>query len=409
MTRLDLSPLERHPAPGSAALRPALEQVWSVLPDARLVGGVVRDLIAGSAIADLDLATPDPPEVVLERLAAARIHTVATGLSHGTVTALSHGHPIEITTLRRDQETDGRHAVVAWTQDWREDAERRDFTINAMSLARDLTLFDYFGGADDLRAGRVRFVGEAASRIAEDALRMLRFFRFEARYGLGTPDPAATAAIEAALPALDGLSGERVWSELRRILAGPALARTVALMRGLGLLGRLLPGAVRDARLSRLLDTGLPSDPVLRLAVLIEGPPAPVVQALRLSNAEGARLEALGLPPAPRPDMDAAGLRRLLAEHPPELLCGRAWLAQGDGAAEDAQAWNTLRRRLAETPRPSFPLAGRDVLADGVAAGPEVGRLLAGTRDWWLAGGCVADRDGCLEHLRHQRHEAPAI
>ncbi len=398
MTPVDLSPLDRHLVHGQA-VGEGLRQVWSVLPEARLVGGVVRDLIAGHTMSDIDLATPEPPLTVMRRLADAGIRTIATGLAHGTVTALPRGSPIEITTLRRDQETDGRHAVVAWTADWREDAQRRDFTINAMSLARDRTLFDYFGGADDLAAGRVRFVGEAALRIAEDALRILRFFRFEARFGCGAPDAAATAAIEDAVPALDRLSAERVWSELRRILVGPGPARTIELMRGLGVLDRLLPGGTTSAALARLLPAGLPADPVLRLASLLDGPAAPVAQALRLSGAEAVRLETLGRPPVPVPEMDDAELRRLLADEAVEVLDGRAWLAEAAGGG-DTPRWAALRRRLADMPAPVFPLAGRDVLACGVPAGPEVGRLLARVRDWWRADGCVAGRVACLDHLR---------
>jgi poly(A) polymerase len=393
MTDIDLRHLDRDPG-----ARQALERVWPVLPQARLVGGVVRDLIAGKPVADIDLATPEPPQAVMRRLADAGIRTVATGLAHGTVTAVVHGHPIEITTLRRDEETDGRHAVVAWTENWREDAQRRDFTINAMSLARDLTLFDYFGGLEDLRAGRVRFVGQAALRIAEDRLRILRFFRFHARYGRDPADPEAVAAIETALPGLDALSAERVWSELRRILTGPELAPTALLMSRLGVLDRLLPGGAEPHRLVLLLESGLPPDPVLRLAALIKGPAAPIAQRLRLSNAEAARLEALLAPPVPRPEMDDADLRRLLADDPADLLCGRAWLIQA-GSAADRQSWGVLRRRLEAMPRPVFPLAGRDVLACGLPPGPEVGRLLAATRAWWLAGGCVADRAACLDRL----------
>lgn len=397
MTRIDLSPLDQHPVHGQAVGQ-GLRQVWSVLPNARLVGGVVRDLIAGHTVSDIDLATPEPPRTVMRQLAEAGIRTVATGLAHGTVTALPQGHSIEITTLRRDQETDGRHAVVAWTEDWREDAQRRDFTINAMSLARDRTLFDYFGGADDLHAGRVRFVGEAGLRITEDALRILRFFRFEARFGQGGPDASAVAAIEAAVPALDRLSAERIWSELRRILTGPRPARTIELMRRIGVLDRLLPGGTASHRLSRLLTAGLPADPILRLATLLDGPAAPVAQALRLSGTEADRLEALQGPPLPGPDMDDAELRRLLAGEPSQLLCGRAWLAEAVDSG-DGLRWAALRRRLAGMQQPVFPVAGRDVLGRGVPPGPEVGRLLARTRDWWLTGGCVADRAACLDHL----------
>ena len=406
--KLDPSALDRHPAGG-----PALAEVWSALPRARLVGGVVRDLLAGRAVADIDLATPEPPETVLRRLSEAGLRAVATGLAHGTVTALPRGQPIEITTLRRDEQTDGRHAVVAWTEDWREDARRRDFTINAMSLARDGTLFDYFGGADDLRVGRVRFVGDPSARLAEDALRILRFFRFEARYGRGAPDPAATGAIAAAAPALARLSAERVWSELRRILVGPDLVRIVALMHRLGVLDRLLPGGASpwavSGRLAPLLEAGLPPQPVLRLALLIEGPAAQVAAALRLSNTEAARLRALRDAPPPHPGLDDDALRRLIEEQEPGLPEQRSWLAEAAAGSaanvtaagdHDPVAWAALRRRLAALPRPVFPIAGRDVLACGVAPGPEVGRLLARVRDWWRDGGCSAGRGACLDRLR---------
>ena len=393
MTGLDLARLRG---------MPALERVWPVLPEARLVGGIVRDLVADRAVSDIDLATPETPETVMRRLADAGIRTVATGLAHGTVTALACGDPVEITTLRRDEQTDGRHAVVAWTENWREDARRRDFTINAMSLGRDGALFDYFGGLADLEAGRVRFVGDAALRIAEDRLRILRFFRFQARFGKGTPDPAALEAIRLAAPGLGALSAERVWSELRRILTGPEPAGTALLMKDAGVLDRLLPGGATPQRLGELLASGLPAEPVLRLAALLDGAPAPVAEALRLSNAEAARLEALFAPPTPRPGMDDAELRRLLAAEAPDLLCGRSWLAQSgpvQSGSDDGAAWAGLRARLEAMPRPVFPLAGRDLLALGVPPGPGVGQLLASLRDWWLAGGCVADRAACLHRL----------
>lgn len=176
------------------------------------MGGVVRDLMMGRSVADVDLATPEPPEQVLATLKQAGIKAIPTGLAHGTVTAVIESAPYEITTLRRDVETDGRHAVVVWTADWREDAARRDFTMNAMSRGRDGVLHDYFGGQQDLAQGLVRFVGNAATRIAEDALRILRFFRFQARYGRGQPDAEAIEAVTAQAGLLRGLSVERIWS-----------------------------------------------------------------------------------------------------------------------------------------------------------------------------------------------------
>ncbi len=375
---------------------PGLPAVLRALPGARLVGGCVRDAIAGRAVADIDLATPDPPQEAAAALAAAGLRAIPTGLAHGTLTVLSGPGRFEVTTLRRDVATDGRHAVVAWTTDWREDAARRDFTINAMSLERAGAVFDPFGGRADLAAGRVRFVGVAAARIAEDALRVLRFFRFQARYGVGEPDAEAVAAIAASVGDLARLSGERVWAELRRILAAPDPAGALVLMERLGVLGAVLPGA-RAAGLARLVRAGGPADEVLRLAALLAAAADvdAVAARLRLSGAERERLALLLVPEGPVPAEDEAGLRRWLAATPAEVLAGRAWLRGGDDAG-----WAGLRARLAAAGWPVFALEGRDVVACGVAPGPEVGRLLRELRGWWLMGGCVAGREACLARLR---------
>ena len=193
---------------------PALLAVLGALPAARLVGGCVRDALAGRALADIDLATPDRPEAVMQALAAAGLKYAPTGLKHGTVTAISDHRGFEVTTLRRDVETDGRHAEVVWTDDWAVDAARRDFTVNAMSMTQDGTVFDYFGGQDDLAAGRIRFVGEPAARIAEDYLRILRFFRFQARYGRQSPDAATVSAVRGGIGGLGRLSPERIWRRI---------------------------------------------------------------------------------------------------------------------------------------------------------------------------------------------------
>ncbi len=368
----------------------ALAPILTALPRARLVGGCVRDTLAGLPVADIDLATPDPPEQALRALQAAGLRVIPTGLAHGTLTAISQGRPFEVTTLRRDEETDGRHARVAWTDSFEEDAARRDFTINAMSLDRIGTLHDPFGGQADLTARRVRFVGEPAQRIAEDYLRILRFFRFYARYAAGPPDAAAAAAIAAATHGLARLSAERVWSELKRILATRQPLEAVTLMHRLGVLAAVLPEACDTARLGRLVAAGAPPDPILRLAALLTGDPAPLAGRLRLSVAEREQLQALIQPPTPHPDDDDATLRRLLADTPREVLAGRTWLAGGSDA---------LRRRLAQG-RPSFPLQGKHALALGARPGPLVGDALRQVRDWWLQGGCVADEAACLARLR---------
>lgn len=393
------APAVRVPPP-DFLVDPALGAVMAALPEARVVGGAVRDSLAGLPVADIDLATPVSPDQVVAALERAGLRAIPTGLDHGTVTALADGHGYEVTTLRRDVATDGRHAVVAFTDDWRTDAARRDFTLNALSMDRHGAVFDYFGGIEDLRAGRVRFVGDPARRIAEDYLRILRFFRFYARYARTPPDAAAVSAIQAGLPGLARLSPERVWSELRRIVAAPDPGQpdpgqTVALMAALGVLGAVLPEGADPDRLARMVEAGAPADPLLRLAGLSTGEPDAVADRLRLSNAERDRLHALRAAPAPRPENDDAALRRMLADAPADVLIGRTWLTGGKG-----ENWAALRARLAALPRPVFPLTGSDVLALGIAPGPRVGMLLQSVRRWWLEGGCVADAAACQGKLR---------
>jgi poly(A) polymerase/tRNA nucleotidyltransferase (CCA-adding enzyme) len=380
---------------------PALTAVLDALPAARIVGGAVRDALAGRPVADIDLATPDRPEAVTAALTGAGLRAEPTGLAHGTVTAVALGRGFEVTTLRLDVETDGRHAVVAFTTDWRADAARRDFTFNAMSMDRAGQVFDYFGGIADLRAGITRFVGDPATRIAEDYLRILRFFRFQARYGARPPDAATEAAIRAGVARLGGLSAERVWSELRRILAAPDPVTAIHLMAAFGVLAAVMPEGASPHRLERLVGRGAPADPVLRLAALLDGDATTLAERLKLSNAERDRLIGVRAGPVPVGGATDADLRRLLADTPNAMLIDRVWLAD-DGRP----GWPDLRERLSRMDRPVFPLVGRDVLALGVPPGPEVGRLLAAVRAWWLQGGCIADRAACLDHLRHARAAA---
>jgi poly(A) polymerase/tRNA nucleotidyltransferase (CCA-adding enzyme) len=378
---------------------PGLAQVLSALPAARIVGGAVRDALLGRVVADIDLATPEPPEATAAALARVGLKAIPTGIAHGTITTVSHHRPFEITTLRRDVSTDGRHAVVAWTDDWRQDAARRDFTINAMFLSRDAVVHDYFGGQADLAAGVVRFVGDAGTRIAEDYLRILRFFRFQARYGAqgqqGAPDAAAVAAIAAGVGGLAQLSAERVWSELKRILAAPRPQAALRLMRDLGVLAAVLPEGADVARLAAMIDAGAPADAVLRLAALLSGDADALAGRLRLSSHEHARLLALRAGPVPAVDGDGAAWRRLLADEDGAVLADRSWLAGGFGAE-----WDAARGRLAAMARPVFPLEGRDVLALGVAPGPAVGAALRAVRAWWLAAGCLPDKAACLAELQ---------
>ncbi|GBR10828.1 CCA tRNA nucleotidyltransferase [Acetobacter oeni] len=396
----------------------SLQKIWSVLPDSRLVGGAVRDLLLEKDVADFDFGTPEPPGQVTDRLTATGIKTIPTGLSHGTVTAVIDGAGFEITTLRRDERTDGRHAEVAWTQDWREDAARRDFTINAMSCDRDGRVYDYFGGLADLHAARVRFVGNARERIGEDALRILRFFRFQGRFGDMPPDRHILSALSESAVLVQTLSVERVWSELRRILTGPHAPEMLALMSETGVMNPCLPelGSHRNAAiglLASLIACGAPPDARLRLAALLKGAASSpdlirqCVKRLRLSRADACEVVSLCGEPAPTPQLatDEAGVARLLADTPRTVLTGRAWLAQAEAAQRNAHEsenpdWNTLRHHLTTDPVPVFPLAGRDLVALGIPAGPRVGEVLAGIRQHWREAGCRDGKEACLASAR---------
>jgi poly(A) polymerase/tRNA nucleotidyltransferase (CCA-adding enzyme) len=373
-----------------------MSALLDLLPEARLVGGAVRDTLAERTFVDVDMASPLPPETVVERLAAAGMKVVPTGLAHGTVTAVLPDRHVEITTLRRDVETDGRRAVVAFTNDWAEDAARRDFTINAMSLSRDGVVFDYFGGLSDLRAGRLRFVGDPAERVAEDYLRVLRFFRFFARYGGMDPDAVTLAALHDAVPRLGKLSAERVWHEVTRILAAPDPVASVTLMDRLGVLAAVVPEGTDVAAMARLVGRGAPVDALLRVAALLTGDVLTFAARLKLSLAERDRLLALRNAPLAQPEDDAPVLLRLLADTPANILVDRTWLSGGD----DGPAWDLLRDRLISLSTPIFPLDGRDVVGLGVSPGPRVGELLRAVRGWWLAGGCSADADACRDEAR---------
>ena len=374
---------------------PGVRPVLAALPGARIVGGAVRDLLAQRPVSDVDIATPLTPAAVTAALRHAGLRAIPTGIAHGTVTALAEDQTIEITTLRRDVETDGRHAKVAFTDDFRVDAARRDFTINAMSMAPDGTVFDYFGGRDDLTGGRVRFVGSPAERIAEDTLRILRFFRFWARYGARGPDAETAQALTDGAARLPTLSAERLWSETAKILSVADPRPVLQLMEALGVLPALLPEADPNwpKAFDRLAAAEAPAEPVLRLAALVTEPDQ-VARRLKLSNEHRERLVALSAGAAPPPDADNAVLRRALAETPAPVLIGRSFLRHGPGPAAEA-----LRGRLAATPVPVFPLQGRDGVALGLKPGPALGEALRQVRSWWLAGGCVATAEDCRTQL----------
>ena len=380
-----LTPQPWMTAPETTAVLTALAAGGGV---ARFVGGCVRDALLGRSVSDVDIATTGAAEDNIRRLQAAGIKAVPTGLAHGTLTAVSDHRHFEITTLRLDVETDGRHARVAYTDDWAADAARRDLTMNALYADADGTLYDPMGGRADLEAGRVRFVGDAATRIAEDRLRILRFFRFHAWYGRGAPMADALAACAAAAPEIGLLSAERVRVEVLKLLAAPAAPAVVRLMADAGVLAHVLPGPADPDALDHLVDQETEPEPLRRLAALTDHPDT--ARRLRLSNAERDRLAFLHRPLAEVvASTDMADLRRAAYRHGADLVADRLLLADEAAAASAIRHW---------TP-PALPVAGADVVARGVKPGPRVGRLLDAVEAWWLDADFTPDRAHCLAEL----------
>lgn len=382
--------------------------------EALFVGGCVRDAILGRPVTDIDIATGAPPETVTERLEAAGIRVVPTGIKHGTVTAVTGKAHFEITSLRVDVRSFGRHADVAFTDDWSADAARRDFTMNAVFCAPDGTLYDAFGGIADIRAGRVRFVGDARQRIREDVLRLLRFFRFYANYGRPPPDAEALAACRELAPLLPTLSAERVWSELRKLLLAPDPAPVVRLMDADGVSDHVLPAARDPARLAAL--TGLEAklaeaDALRRLAALVvvdAGEAEALAASLRLSRAETDRLVAIaGALAKFAPVADAVARRRWFYRLGGALyrdLLLLHWAGQKAGGARvsgaRARAYQEAMAEAARWKKPRFPIAGQDVVNLGVEPGPGVGALLEDVERWWIEGDFQAGRKACLARLK---------
>jgi poly(A) polymerase len=384
--------------------RPETQAVFAALAAhghvGRAVGGAVRNALVGRPVADVDIATDARPEDVMRAAEAAGLKAVPTGLAHGTVTVVAGERPYEVTTLRRDVETHGRHATVAFTDDWAEDARRRDFTLNALYCSADGTLFDPLGGYPDLAARRVRFIGDARERIREDYLRILRFFRLTADFAEGPADAEGLAACVREHAGLAILSAERVRVEVLRLLAAPRGVEIAALMQDYGLLPSALGAAPRPTLLGRFaaIETalGLTPDPVLRLAALaveIEEDTERLRDRLRLSNEETAKLaRATERGPDIGPSSPEANARAYLYRRGTEAYCEHVLLAWArSGATPGSEAW---RERLVLPGRwqaPRFPLKGADVLALGMRAGPRVGEILRSLEDWWIAGDFAAD------------------
>ena len=404
MKRQDRRRIDPQPWMLDPATMTVLEALAAGGAEARFVGGSVRDALLGRPIDDIDIATPAPPERVIELLRQRGVKVVPTGIEHGTVTAVTAEPPrhFEITTLRRDVETYGRRARVAFDADWAADAARRDFTINAIYLDPDGTIHDPVGGLADLRARRVRFVGDPATRIAEDVLRILRYYRFEARFGSGAGDEEARAACRAATHLLPCLSAERVAQELVKLLETRDPAPALCMMQEDGVLAVILPEARRLDRLRQMIAIEPEPEPLRRLAALVDVDAAGAVglaERLRFSNAWRDRLQGLAAPWPLDPRADMPAQRRALYRLGADRYRDLALLA----AAEDAMSRKRLAELLAFARNwipPAFPLAGRDVTALGIPRGPRVGRLLAAVHEWWQAGDFTADRTRCLARLK---------
>jgi len=368
--------------------RPEMRRLLRVLGggegETRFVGGCVRDTLLDLAVSDVDLATRIEPQEVIARLESGGIKAVPTGIAHGTVTAVIGGKPVEVTTLRRDVATDGRRATIAFTRDWREDAARRDFTINALTAdPASGEVFDYFDGLGDLDARRVRFIGDPLTRIAEDHLRILRFFRFHARFGAGEPDQAAIDACAARANDLMALSRERIADELLKLLALPDPAPSIRLMVALGILKPVLPEATDVDGLERLIESerqaGVDPHPLRRLAALL--PPEPdaagaVGSRLRLSKRAQKRLALAA-------DRAAGDPRRLAYRVGADAAIDRLLLAGETGAEVKAlETWQP----------PRLPLSGGDLIAMGLEPGPQVAATLQAVEREWVEGGFPPDR-----------------
>lgn len=399
--------------------RPETERVFAALAtpgvETRAVGGAVRNTLLDEPVDEIDLATTALPETVMTLARKAGLKAVPTGIEHGTVTLIADGLPYEVTTLRRDVETFGRHATVTFTENWEEDARRRDFTLNALYAGSDGALFDPLGGYDDLVAGRVRFIGDAEQRIKEDYLRILRFFRLHAYYGKGPLDAEGLHASVRLRAGLDQLSAERVSAELRRLLVAPRAMEGVEALFDYGLLPGLLAGVPRLERLRRLIvieaALGRPAEATVRLAALgvfVAEDAERLAARLRLSNAEQAVLvlgaadrAEVGLP-------DEAAAKRALYRLGQSDYAASVLIAWADsGATPDDRDWCAALSLPARWQAPSFPLRGADIVALGDLEGPEIGLILRRLEADWVAGGFALTREDLLARAEALSRKSP--
>ncbi|PWV97573.1 poly(A) polymerase [Hoeflea marina] len=402
---------------------PALQRIFALLNadggEVRVVGGAVRNALMGVKVGDIDLATTWRPEEVVKRAAAAGIKAVPTGIDHGTVTLLIGGHGFEVTTLRHDVETDGRRATVAFGADWSADARRRDLTINALYVDQSGTVFDWVGGLADIDSRTIRFIGEAPERIAEDHLRILRYFRFFAHYGGGRPDADALRASARAKDKLATLSAERVWKELKALLGAADPGRALLWMRQAGVLAAVLPETEKwgidsmPGLIASEQARGWEPDALMRLMAIV--PPDPLRVAamagrLKLSRAEAERLNAWAGTPQPAAGLAETALDRMLYKHGPQPVTDRLRLAlvvargrpdptEDSAPSPELAGLTRLLARAGRWVRPDFPLTGKDLIAAGIKPGPDLGTKLAAAEERWIHSNFVLDRAQLLAFL----------
>jgi poly(A) polymerase len=383
---------------------PQTRAVMDALGEARFVGGVVRNALLGKPVDDIDIATPLTPDEVTKRLQAAGLKAVSTGIEHGTITAVASGKPFEVTTLRRDVSTDGRRAVVAFTTDWAHDAQRRDFTMNALYANVEGEVFDTVGGVADLQAGHVRFVGDPVTRIREDYLRILRLFRFHAWYGKGELNAAALKAAAAEKAGLAQLSAERVQKEMLKLLAADNPVPMLRVMAASAILSEILPGTLDMARLERLaaIDANnfFAPDPVLRLAAL--SPDSALADRWKLSNVDRDRLADLASGKEKIVSyLSIKEVRKLLYVLGSQRFKDRVMLRWAEDPKEsNFIQWRALLAMADAWERPKFPLDGGNVMAAGVPQGPLIGKILSEVEDWWIDSDFIEDQFSLAERLK---------
>lgn len=385
--------------------------------EVRVVGGAVRNALLGTKVSDVDLATTHLPEETVRLAKEAGFKPVPTGIEHGTITVVVQGHPFEVTTLRKDIETNGRHAKVAFGTDWKADAERRDFTINALYATADGDVIDYVGGLADIETKTLRFIGDAEQRIREDYLRILRFFRFFAWYGSGRPEADGLRASARLKDGLSQLSAERIWSELKKLLSAPDPSRAMLWMRQSGVLNAILPESEKwgiDAihgLVRAEADLGWEVDALLRLESIVPPDAARMTELgkrLKMSNAERARLEAWARADAIKSETSEQALKKLIYRGSSQAVADRIRLAYAsarqEAAASDeamirAGGYSRLLDALEKYEPLVFPVTGGDLLALGVEKGPGLGEVLRDLETLWIDSGFSLDRDALLDKL----------